>query len=101
MDEYNSYRNEEVNPQVPPAGYERFPVYDAKKIEAIEKRTKLILVLLICTLALGAVSLVFQFVSPFAGRGIMPNGNFPTSGGPGFAQQGTDYESAPAEENVQ
>jgi len=40
-------------------------------IETLEKRTKLLLILLICTLAVSAAGIVLQFVSPFARGGTM------------------------------
>jgi len=40
-----------------------------KKIQALEKRTKLIVVLLVCVLAVSAAGLALQFVSPLAVRG--------------------------------
>jgi uncharacterized membrane protein len=40
-----------------------------KRIEVLEKRTKLAVILIVCVLAVSAACLAMQFVSPFAMRG--------------------------------
>ncbi|MDR1028249.1 MAG: hypothetical protein LBL63_02390 [Clostridiales Family XIII bacterium] len=93
MDESNTYQNEEGTRGIrPPEGDAyRPPVSDAKTadIERLEKRTKLILILLICTLVLSAAAVALQFIRPMTGRNMLGGGDFPGGNfadGQGFTQ---------------
>jgi hypothetical protein len=93
MSENHGCQNGDVYQQPRPDGDEGSSEYGRETIERLEKRTKLILILLICTLVLNAALIVLQFVRPFAERsgpsGNFPAGNFPNgdfSEGQGFGQ---------------
>jgi len=60
---------------------------DDSRLQALEKRTKLLAVLLVVVLALSAANLAFQFVGGrFGGPTVMRGGDFPAGEMQGFPQ---------------